>query len=81
MDTELEKITVDGQMITFQFQDGHTEHLEYVKPKKKGTKHTEEFKEYMRELMTTKWKEGKMRNAKKSNDNSGNDKPIHSYTD
>lgn len=81
MDTELEKIMVDGQMITFQFQDGHTENLEYVKPKKKGTKHTDEFKEYMRELMTTKWKEGKMRNAKKSNDNSGNDKPIHSFTD
>ena len=81
MDTELEKITVDGQKIVFHFLNSCTEDRKYIKPKKKGTKHTDEFKEYMRELMTAKWKEGKMRNAKKSNDNSGNDKPIHSFTD
>lgn len=81
MDTELEKITVDGQMITFQFQDGHTESLEYVKPKKKGTKHTEEFKAYMRELMKAKWKERKMHGTKESNNHPSDNKPLHSDTD
>lgn len=81
MDTELEKITVDGQMITFQFQDGHTESLECVKPKKKGTKHTEEFKAYMRELMKAKWKERKMHGTKESNNHPSDNKPLHSDTD
>ena len=81
MDSELEKITVDGQAITFHFPDGHTENREYVKPKKKGTKHTEEFKEHMRELMTARWKEGKMHGAKESDDHSGNNQPVHGGTD
>ena len=71
MDSELEKITVDGQAITLHFLDGHTENREYIKPKKKGTKHTEEFKAHMRELMTARWKEGRMHGAKESDDHSG----------
>lgn len=81
MDAELEQITVDGQTIIFHFRDGHTEYREYVKPKKKGSKHTEEFKAHMRELMKTKWKEGKMHGAKKSDDHSGNNQPVHGDTD
>lgn len=81
MDSELEKITVDGQTLTFHFLNGHTESREYVKPKKKGTKHTEEYKEHMRELMKARWKEGKMHGAKKSDNNSGNDQPVHGSAD
>ena len=55
MDATLEKITVDGNTLTFRFLDGHTESREYVKPKKHGVKHTEEYKEYMSRVMKEKW--------------------------
>ena len=55
MDTALEKITVDGNTLTFWFLDGHTEEREYVKPKKRGVPHTEEHKEHMRQVMKEKW--------------------------
>lgn len=73
MDSTLEKITVDGQTIAFHFLDGHIENRKYVKPKKKGMKHTEEFKKHMRKIMITKWREGKMHGTKKSHNDSSKD--------
>lgn len=54
MDSALEKITVDGQNITFHFLTGHTENRKYVKPKKRGTKHTKEISEHIQEVIETK---------------------------
>lgn len=81
MDATLEKITVDGSTVSFHFKSRENESREYIRPKKKGTKHTEEHKAYMSELMKSKWKEGKMRGTKKSDDNSGYDQPVHGNTD
>ena len=55
MDAALEKVTVDGNTLTFCFLDGHTESCQYIKPKKRGVKHTEEHKEHMRQVMKEKW--------------------------
>lgn len=81
MDVELEQITVDGSMVSFHYKSGEVESREYIRPKKKGTKHTEEHKAYMSELMKSKWKEGMMRGTKKSDNNSSNDQPVHGNTD
>lgn len=81
MDATLGKITVDGTAITFHFRNGGTMECQYIKPKKKGTKHTDEYKEYMRKLMKDRWKEGKMHGTKKSNNDSGYHQPVHSHTD
>ena len=40
MDAELEQITVDGSMVSFHYKSGEVESREYIRPKKKGTKHT-----------------------------------------
>ena len=81
MDTALEKITVDGATIYFHLHDGSVVKREYVKPKRKGTKHTEKFKEHMRQIMKTKWEEGKMHGTKKSDNHSGHDQPVHGSAD
>ena len=80
MDAALEKITVDGTAITFHFRSGGTMERQYIKPKKKGAKHTEEYKEYMRKLMKDRWKEGKMHGTKKSNNDTGYHQPVHGHT-
>lgn len=81
MDAALGKITVNGPSVSFHLRNGSIEEREYTKPKRKGTKHTEEFKAHMRQIMKTKWKEGKMHGPKKSDDYSGHDQPVHGSAD
>lgn len=73
MDSQIEKITVSGSEVTFCFLNGKAETRQYIKPKKRGTKHTEEYKEYMSRIMKAKWKEGKT-NGKGEN---GNNDPCN----
>ncbi len=51
---KLDKAVVLNNTVTFHFKDGSTKTLDY-KEKKKGTPHTEEYKEYMRECMKQIW--------------------------
>ena len=81
MDAALEKITVNGTAVRFHLRDGSVAEREYTQPKRKGTKHTEEFKEHMRQLMKAKWKEGKMHGTKKSDNHSSHDQPVHGGAD
>ena len=54
MDTAIEKAVVKDGTVTFCFYDGHTEYLSY-KEKKKGTPHTEEYKQHMSRLTKSRW--------------------------
>lgn len=81
MDAALEKITVNGPAVSFHLRNGSIVEREYTKPKRKGTKHTEEFKAHMRQIMKAKWKEGKMHGTKKSDNHSGYDQPVHGSAD
>lgn len=54
MDDEIVNAVIINGTVTFQFKDGHTECRNY-KEKKKGCKHTEEYKEYMSRIMKEKW--------------------------
>lgn len=54
MDTAIEKAVVKNNNVTFCFHDGHTESLSY-KEKKKGTPHTEEYKQHMSQLTKNRW--------------------------
>lgn len=54
MDTAIEKAVVKDGTVTFCFYDGHTESLSY-KEKKKGTPHTEEYKQHMSRLTKSRW--------------------------
>lgn len=81
MDAALEKITVNGPSVSFHLRNGSIVEREYTKPKRKGTKHTEEFKAHMRQIMKAKWKEGKMHGTKKSDNHSGYDQPVHGSAD
>lgn len=54
MDEKLDKAVVLNKTVTFHFKDGSTKTLDY-KEKKKGTPHTEEYKEYMSECMKQIW--------------------------
>ena len=54
MDAVMEKAVVADNTVTFHFKDGHTESRDYTE-KKKGTKHTEEYKAYMSQCMKEKW--------------------------
>ena len=54
MDTAIEKAVVKDGTVTFCFCDGHTESLSY-KEKKKGTPHTEEYKQHMSRLTKSRW--------------------------
>lgn len=54
MDTAIEKAVVKDGTVTFCFYDGHTESLSY-KENKKGTPHTEEYKQHMSRLTKSRW--------------------------
>ena len=54
MDAVMEKAIVREGTVTFCFQDGHTENRNYEE-KKKGFPHTEEYKEYMRQVTKSRW--------------------------
>ena len=54
MDAVMEKAIVKEGTVTFYFQDGHTENRNYEE-KKKGFPHTEEYKEYMRQVTKSRW--------------------------
>ena len=54
MDAVMEKAIVREGVVTFCFQDGHTENRNYEE-KKKGFPHTEEYKEYMRQVTKSRW--------------------------
>lgn len=54
MDAVMEKAVVKEGTVTFYFQDGHTENRNYEE-KKKGVPHTEEYKEYMRQVTKSRW--------------------------
>ena len=54
MDAVMEKTIVKEGTVTFCFQDGHTENRNYEE-KKKGFPHTEEYKEYMRQVTKSRW--------------------------
>ena len=54
MDAVMEKAIVKEATVTFYFQDGHTENRNYEE-KKKGFPHTEEYKEYMRQVTKSRW--------------------------
>lgn len=54
MDDEIVNAVILNGTVSFQFKDGHTECRSYEE-KKKGCKHTEEYKDYMSRLMKEKW--------------------------
>lgn len=47
----------DVMKAMFFLRDGRIIKREWAKPKKRGVKHTDEYKDYMRELMIRRWKE------------------------
>ena len=47
----------DMMKANFFLRDGRTIEQEWAKPKKRGVKHTDEYKDYMRKLMIRRWKE------------------------
>ena len=51
----LDSIVVQGNELVFRFVDGHEEPRAWEKPKRRGWKHTEEYKEHMRQLMKDRW--------------------------
>lgn len=55
VDEQIDRILVDGDTLTFCFKDGREEKRIWVKPKKRGFKHTEEYKEHMRQLTKKQW--------------------------
>ena len=62
--------------LSIHFFDGHTFEAQWEN-KRKMPKHSEERKQHMREVMIQKWRE----RHGESNDNSGNNQPVHSITD
>ena len=70
MDATMEKAVVGDGIVTFYFLDGSTKQSGFIN-KKHGTLHTEKYKAHMSELMKQRWREKKS-DAKKSNDNPGN---------
>ncbi len=62
--------------LSIRFFDGHTFEAAWEN-KRKMPRHTEERKQHMREVMIQRWREKRG----KSNDNTGNDKPIHGNAD
>lgn len=62
--------------LSVHFLDGHTIEAQWEN-KRKMPKHSEERKQHMREVMIQIWRE----RHGESNDNSGNNQPVHSITD
>ena len=79
MDARLEKITVCGTSVTFHLHNGTAEERIYDKPKRKGTKHTAEFKQYMSAVMKSKWEERRRHGSKKGEDNPCDRQPPHDH--
>ena len=52
---QLVTILVDGDTLVFSFKDGREERRTWTRPTRQGHKHTEEHKEYMRQLMKERW--------------------------
>ena len=48
-------ILVQGSTLTFRFKNGHEVMREWVPPKRRSHKHTDEYKEYMSRVMKEKW--------------------------
>ena len=48
-------ILVQDSTLLFRFTDGHEETREWVPPKRRSHKHTDEYKEYMSRVMKEKW--------------------------
>ena len=55
VEERIDHITVDGEQLVFSFKDGTQESRTWVKPKRRGHKHSEAHKEHMREVMKEKW--------------------------
>ncbi len=62
--------------LSVHFFDGHTFDAQWEN-KRKMSRHSEERKQHMREVMIEKWRE----RHGESYDHSGNDQSVHSYTD
>ena len=62
--------------LSFRFFDGHTFETAWEN-KRKMPRHTEQRKQHMREVMIQRWREKRG----ESNDNTGDDKPIHGNAD
>ena len=58
MDEVMDKVVILNGVVTFHFKDGHTECLDY-EGKKKGYKHTDEYKSYMHRVMKERWQSKK----------------------
>lgn len=55
MDSAIEKVVIQDGNVICHYLDGHTESMKYHE-KRKGCKHTDEYKEYMSQLMIERWK-------------------------
>lgn len=77
MDSQIEYASVLKDIVTFHFRDGHTADRSF-KDKRRGAKHTDDYKKYMSEVMKQKWRDRRVEN---SNDDSGDNKPVHSSVD
>ena len=51
----IDSILVQGSTLTFRFKNGHEVMREWVPPKRRSHKHTDEYKEYMSRVMKEKW--------------------------
>ena len=51
----IDSILVQGSTLTFRFKDGHEVQRDWVPPKRRSHKHTDEYKEYMSRVMKEKW--------------------------
>ena len=77
MDSQIEYASVLKDTVTFHFRDGHTSDRSF-EDKRHGVKHTDDYKEFMSEVMKQKWRD---RCGENSNDDSGNNQPVHSSVD
>ena len=93
VDEKLDSILVEDETLIFRFKNGHQESRNWVKPKRKGHKHTEEYKERMSQLTKERWtperraamsekmkrvRKERSRNGKSRNEDTGNGQPVHS---
>lgn len=92
MDAQIEYATVINNTVTFHFRDGHTVTRPYL-DKRHGVKWTAERRERQVQSIRASWTEERrkrhgeiireIRRKKRgeSNDDTGNDNPVHSSTD
>lgn len=77
MDSQIEYASVLKDIVTFHFRDGHTADRSF-EDKRRGAKHTDDYKKYMSEIMKQKWRD---RRGENSNDDSGDNQPVYSSVD